>query len=184
MAFELSATSWTLASAVRGRRTIRVKKLMGRDWKAVRKELLEAKKRFELAEDAEVVTCYEAGRDGFYIDRWLRAEGIRNLVVDSASIDVKRRRRRTKTDRLDAKKLVQMLMRYESGEEDVWSVVRVPDIEAEDLRRLQREMARLKKESSGHRVRISSLLATHGLGWLEIGEAIRGLEGLKSAAAI
>jgi transposase len=182
VAFELSAKSWTLASAVRGRKTIRVKKVEARDWQAVRKEFKEAKKRLDLPQDAAVVTCYESGRDGFFIHRWLEGEGIRSLVVDSASIDVKRRLRRRKTDRLDAKKLVQMLMRHEGGEDDVWSVVRVPDLEAEDLRRIQREMGRLKKEASGHRTRILSVLATHGLGGMKIGEAVLKLKNLKSAA--
>ena len=71
-------------------------------------------------------SCYEAGRDGFWLHRWLIAQGIDNLVVDSASIEVNRRARRAKTDRLDGDKLLSMLMRYHGGERRVWSVVRDP----------------------------------------------------------
>ena len=77
-------------------------------------------------------SCYEAGRDGFWLHRYLTALGVHNLIVDSASIEVNRRQRRAKSDRLDARKLVSMLLRYHVGETKVWSVVRVPDGAAED----------------------------------------------------
>ena len=85
-----------------------------------------AKKRFGLNEDVKVVSCYEAGRDGFWLHRYLLSQGIANLVVDSSSIEVNRRKRRAKTDRIDAGKLLGMFMRYHGGEKKVWSVVRVP----------------------------------------------------------
>ena len=75
-----------------------------------------------------VVSCYEAGRDGFWIHRALTALGVANRVVDSASIEVNRRARRAKTDRLDALKLVRMLVRVCCGERRVWSEVRVPTV--------------------------------------------------------
>ena len=71
-------------------------------------------------------SCYEAGRDGFWLHRWLIEHGIDNIVVDSASIEVNRRARRVKTDRLDGDKLLAMLLRYAGGERRVWWVVRVP----------------------------------------------------------
>ncbi len=77
------------------------------------------------------VSCYEAGRDGFWWHRYLTAQGMENLAVDSASIDVSRRRQRAKTDRLDVMKLHEMLIRHVGGER-VGSVVLVPDVEAED----------------------------------------------------
>ena len=86
-------------------------------------------------------SCYEAGPDGFWLHRWLLAQGIANLVVDSSSIEVNRRARRAKTDRLDAGKLLQLLLRWAGGERAVWSVVHVPTPEAEAERQLTREIA-------------------------------------------
>jgi transposase len=88
--------------------------------------------------------------------------GIENIVVDAASMDVKRRKR-AKTDRIDAEGLVRQLIRYWRGERDVWSVVRVPSEEAEDDRQMHREMEVLKRERGQHRVRIQSLLFTEGM---------------------
>ena len=110
-----------------------------------------------------MVSCYEAGRDGFWLDRWLKREGIENLVVDSSSLEVKRRARRVKTDRIDAGKLLSMLLRYEGGERGVWSVVRVPSEEQEDARHLHRELRTLKKERTRLINRIKGLLATQGV---------------------
>jgi len=93
----------------------------------------------------EIYSCYEAGRDGFWLHRYLVSCGIKNVVVDSASIEVNRRYRRAKTDRIDAGKLLQMLIRDISGERKVWSVVRVPSIEQEDARRTNRERDRMLK---------------------------------------
>ena len=87
-------------------------------------QIARAKRRFGLSEDVKVVRCYEAGREGFWLHRYLLSYGIENLVVDSSSIEVNRRKRRTKTDRIDAGKLLGMLMRYHSEERKLWSVVR------------------------------------------------------------
>ncbi len=176
VAFELSSTSWILASGTRAARSVRQRQLKACDLAGLRSEIAAAKRRFKLPHDAKVVSCYEAGRDGFWLHRWLVQQGVENLVVDAASIDVKRRARRAKTDRLDAKKVLDMLRRYTRGEQDVWSVVRVPGLEAEDLRRLQREVERIKLERSAHSVRIRSILATHGLGKLTAEEAVEELE--------
>lgn len=70
--------------------------------------------------------CYEAGRDGWWLHRWLVGQGIDNIVVDSASIEVNRRARRAKSDRLDGDKLLEMLLRWHHGERRVWSVLREP----------------------------------------------------------
>jgi len=85
------------------------------------------------------------------------------LVVDSSSIEVNRRKRRAKTDRIDARKLLGMLMRYHGGERKVWSVVRVPSPEQEDGRNLGRELEKLKKERTMHSNRIKGLLIQHGI---------------------
>lgn len=113
--------------------------------------------------NGEVNSCHEAGRDGFSVHRALEQLGLCNLVVDSSSIEVNRRKRRAKTDRLDAKKLVRQLMRYLSGDTDSLQVVRVPSVEQEDERRPNRERERLQKEIYGHTNRITSLLATQGI---------------------
>ena len=109
------------------------------------------------------MSCYEAGRDGFWLDRFLHAHGIDNRIVDSASIEVRRRARRVKTDRLDAQKLLTMLHREALGEKDVWSVVHVPSVADEDARSLQREYRTLVKERSRSSNRIKGLLASQGL---------------------
>ena len=98
------------------------------DLPRLQQEIVKAKKRFGLAADAQVLSCYEAGRDGFWLHRYLKAAGLENIVVDSASIEVNRRQRRAKSDLLDAGKLVNMLLRYHGGENKVWSVLRVPDV--------------------------------------------------------
>jgi transposase len=113
--------------------------------------------------EVRILSCYEAGRDGFWLHRYLLSCGIENVVVDSSSIEVNRRKRRMKTDRVDARKLLQMLMRYHGGERKLWSVVRVPSVEAEDGRQLNRELEALNKERTMHRGRIRGLLIQQGL---------------------
>jgi len=127
------------------------------------REIQRAKERFGLAADSRVLSCYEAGRDGFWLHRCLVASGIENVVVDAASIEINRRAKRTKTDRLDAGKLVRMLVRYASGEQKVWSVVHVPSLEAEDQRQIHREIATLKVDHTRHINRIHGLLAGQGI---------------------
>lgn len=122
-----------------------------------------ARERFGLGKDVVMVSCYEAGRDGFWLHRFLEANGVRNHVVDAASIEVNRRQRRAKTDRLDGRKLLSMLIRYESGEKKLWAVLRVPNQAQEDERRPHRERERLMKERKAHIARIKSLLVLHNL---------------------
>jgi transposase len=118
--------------------------------------------RCQLAASAPVHSCYEAGRDGWWLHRWLREQGIDNIVVDSASIEVNRRARRTKTDRLDGDKLLAMLLRHHAGER-VWSVLHEPTAADEDARRAHRELERLLRERIAHTNRIGSLLVLHNL---------------------
>jgi transposase len=130
---------------------------------ALDREIRQAKKRLGLPETARVMSCYEAGREGFWLHRYLLASGIENLVVDSASIEVPRRAKRVKTDRLEVGKLATMLVRYDSGEKKVWSVVQVPSVEAEDKRHLHRELTTLKVDRTRHSNRIKGLLAGQGV---------------------
>ena len=112
---------------------------------------------------ARVLSCYEAGRDGFWLHRHLISIGIENEVIDAASIEVSRRLRHVKTDRLDGERLLAKLIRHHTGEPGGWSVVRVPSVEEEDARRLHRELERLKREGLAHRTRVQSLLVTQGI---------------------
>ncbi len=161
IALELSNTKWKIAFGNGFK--IRLKSITARDMEQFGQELQLSKKHFAMTDDLPVYCCYEAGRDGFWIHRYLLTLGIRNLVVDSSSIEVNRRARRAKTDRLDAGKLLTMLIRYINGETKLWSVVRVPEKDDEDARRLHREIERLKKERTAHTNRIKSLLALHGV---------------------
>jgi transposase len=161
MAMELSAKEWKLAFA-KGFENPRIRTVNAGDFEGLRGEVRRALERYGLDLETPVVTCYEAGRDGFWIHRELERRRWRNVVVDPASIEVTRHRRKRKTDRLDAIGLVKRLVRYARGERDVWRTVRVPDVEDEDRRRLHREQDRLTKEQTSHLARIRSLLATQG----------------------
>ena len=117
----------------------------------------------ETRKRVEIVSCYEAGYDGFWLHRLLEARGVRNYVIDPASLQVDRRARRAKTDRVDVERLLRSLMAYLRGEPKVWSVVRVPSVAEEDGRRLHRERGRLINERIQHVNRIKGLLAIHGV---------------------
>ncbi len=117
LAFELANTKWKLAFSD-GERVGYVS-VVARGLRQLREEVEKAKKRFRLAEGVRVGSCYEAGRDGFWLHRYLVSEGVENRVVDSSGIEVNRRKRRAKTDRMDVGKLVEMLRRYEGGEKRV-----------------------------------------------------------------
>ena len=111
-----------------------------------------------------VVSCYEAGYDGFWLHRLLTAAGITNYVFDPGSIPVEQRARRSKTDRIDGEGLLRTLMAFVRGEPRVVRIVRVPTIEQEDARRANRERDRLIKEQTAHTNRIKALLRLHGIG--------------------
>jgi len=161
MALELSNKKWKLgfSNGAKNRQTT----IAAGDWIDLHKQMDLAKQKLRLPEDCRIVSCYEAGRDGFWIHRGLEEEGIDNHVVDSSSIEVNRRKRRAKTDKVDVKALLRLLQRYWHGDREAMSVVRVPTVEEEDQRRLHRERTRLIKERGGHSARIKSLLVAHGI---------------------
>ena len=163
LAFELSWGLWKLAFTIGHGQPARFRTIAARDLAGLVQEIRKAKRRFGLADDAAVVSCYEAGRDGFWLHRWLTRQGIANVIVDSASIEVNRRKRRAKSDHLDAAKLVSMLLRYHGGETKLWSVVRVPEAADEDRRQLHRELIAVQDERTEHVNRIKGLLAGQGL---------------------
>jgi len=163
LALELGWEGWKLAFATGPGPAPRRREVLARDVPGLMQEIAEAKRRLRLPTDCPVVSCYEAGRDGFWLHRCLLAQGVQNLVVDSSSIEVNRRHRRAKSDRLDVEKLLSMLLRYVGGETKLWSVVQVPTPEEEDARQLHRELLTLQRQATEQTNRIKGLLATCGL---------------------
>jgi transposase len=179
MSLELGASEWKMAFSPGLGQAPRHRTVGAGDLEAVVKEIAAAKARFKLPADVQVVSCYEAGRDGFWIHRALELLGVENHVVDSAAIEVSRQSRRAKTDRLDAAKLVNQLLRYLSGERRALKVVRVPTEEEEDRRHLHRELKTAKGARTAVTNRIKGLLATVGVRLAEITELPRLLEQLR-----
>jgi len=163
LSLELGARTWKLAFTIGRGQKPRLRTIAAQSTEGLWAEIKAAKTRFRLPEDAPVVSCYEAGRDGFWIARFLEAHGVQNIVVDSSSIEVNRRQRRAKSDRLDAEKLVTMLIRWHNGERKVWAVVRVPSADDEDRRQWHRELIELKGERTAHVNAIQGMLAGLGL---------------------
>lgn len=163
VALELSSKEWwlTLSTGPAAKRE-RVRVAPG-DRAAIERALQRATVRAGLAADRPVRSCYEAGRDGFWPHRLLTALGVTNLVVDSSSIEVPRRARRAKTDRLDGEKLLRLLLRHWGGEREMWHVVHVPTREVEDARHASRGLTTLQAERTRYRNRLHSLLALHGV---------------------
>jgi transposase len=162
VAFELGMKEWKLALTSGLGVEPWVRTVASGDLRAVTRVLTQARARWGVPVNAPVLSCYEAGRDGFWIHRALTELGVTNRVVDSASIEVNRRARRTKTDRLDALKLVRMLVRVCSGERGVWHEVRVPPAAAEAARQVSRERTTLVQEQTRLTNQITSGLATAG----------------------
>jgi transposase len=160
MAMELSQKKWCLAfgDGLKKRQVV----INANDLGALNEAILKAKEKFKLPKETKVISCYEAGRDGFWIHRYLVRQGINNHIVDSSSIKVDRRARRAKTDRLDGEKLLKQLILHVRGDEKL-QVVRVPDEAHEDERRRHRERERLTKEKTGHTCRIKALLNLYGI---------------------
>jgi transposase len=179
LSFELSDVNWKLGFTTGTGRRPRQRNIKARDLDALEEEVRRAKKRFDLPETTQVVSCYEAGRDGFWLHRYLVEQGIENLVVDSSSIQVNRRARQAKTDGMDVEKLVSQLIRYRSGERDVWSVLHVPSVEEEDNRQLHRELKTLKKDQTRHINRIKSYLVGQGIRMKIKKEFLKEIEGVR-----
>jgi len=140
-AIELSKQSWVVGFITPLTTKISRRTVGGGDWKGLLSLIDEVRARVgrETGRPVEVLSCYEAGYDGFWLHRQLIAHGICNYVIDPASLQIDRRARRVKTDRIDAERLLYSLMAYLRGEPKVWSVVRVPSVAEEDARRLHRE---------------------------------------------
>jgi len=160
MSLELGDKRWKLSIGDARHGTSRYDVAAG-DTAAVAKCVAKTRERLQTP-NAVVHSCYEAGRDGWWLHRWLTQFGVDNIIVDASSIEVNRRARRAKTDRLDADKLRTMLVRHHSGER-VWSVLREPTEQEEDARRVHRELQRLAHERTSHINRIRALLVLHNV---------------------
>ena len=163
MAMELGRREWKLGFATGVGQSTRRRTLRADSWRQVADEIAATKARFGLSTDTAVVSCYEAGLDGFWVHRYLGSLGVSNLVVDSSSIEVNRRARRAKTDRLDVERLLALLLRYVGGEQSALRVVRVPGEADEHGRQLHRELLALKRDRTRVTNRITGLLATQGV---------------------
>jgi transposase len=165
VAIELSQKSWLVTMHSPDKDRMSRHKLTGGDHAGVLAliERVRARAADRLGAVPAVVSCYEAGYDGFWLHRLLMAAGITNHVLDPASIAVEQRARRTKTDRIDGEQLLRTLMAYCRGEPRVVRIVRVPSLEQEDARRATRERDRLIKERTAHTNRIKGLLRLLGM---------------------
>jgi transposase len=162
VAFELGKSSWKMAMTTGFAVPPWVRTVEAGDLPAIDAVLQRARERWGLAATVRVSSCYEAGRDGFWIHRALVSRGVDNRVVDSSSIEVNRRTRRAKSDRLDAVKLVRLLARVCAGDRGAWSEVRVPSAAAEAARHRSRERTTLTAEQTALQNQIGSWLATAG----------------------
>ena len=161
MALELSNKQWKVL--IGDGHHHRHKTVVAGDIAGLLEQIALIRAKWCVPSEAPVFSCYEAGRDGFWLHRCLLSHGVKNVVVDSSSIKVDQRARRMKTDHLDVKSLHGQLIRYVKGDDDVWRVVHVPSVEDEDRRRLYRERERLINEQGQHTNRIKSLLVLHGI---------------------
>jgi transposase len=162
VAFELGKKEWKLAMTSGLGVEPWLRTVASGNLTAVERAVSEGRRRLGLPAGAPVESCYEAGREGFWIHRAVTARGIRNRVVDSASIEVNRRARRAKTDRLDALKLVRMLVRVCHGERRVWREVRVPTVAQEAARQVSRERTALRHDRTRLVNQLRGWLATWG----------------------
>ena len=163
LVFELSKASWRLGVVLPGSQKMSSYTIAGGDLQALALRLADIRaKAGRGGQPVRVVSCYEAGLDGHWLHRWLTAQGVVSYEVDPASVEVDRRARRAKTDRIDLEKLMRTLLAFLRGELRVCSMVRVPSVEEEDHKRRTRERDRLLVERTAHTNRIKGLL--HGQG--------------------
>lgn len=183
LAFELSKARWKLGLILPGSEKMSRYMIAGGDVTELRRLLARARSKAERGGKAvRIVSCYEAGYDGHWLHRWLTGEGVINHEIDPSSIEVNRRARRAKTDRIDLDRLMRAFLAHLRGEPRACSVVRVPSVEDEDRKRRNRERQRLGKERTAHTNRIKGLL--HGQGIRDAMPLkpgfIAGLKGLRT----
>jgi len=171
LVFELSKKTWQLGLLRPGSDKLSRYSIAGGDLTALASRL--ARYRAEAAQGGQpvrILSCYEAGLDGHWLHRWLTGQGVISHEIDPSSIEVNRRARRAKTDRIDLEKLMRTFLAYLRGEPRVCSMVHVPTVEDEDRKRRTRERERLLKERTSHGNRIKGLL---------LGQGVRDVQPLK-----
>ena len=164
-AMELSSTKWLVAVQAPDREKVSRHEVPAGD-SAKLVELLEgARIRVQNDTDTpvEIMSCYEAGRDGFWLHRVLQASGIHNHVMDPTSLPTDQKKKSAKTDKIDVRKILRALKLWHAGDPEACRMVQVPTPDQEDARRPGREAQRIKKEQTGHINRIKSLTALHGI---------------------
>ena len=165
VALELSKSAWLLAAQGSPSGKASSHRLEGGDIAGLLALLrrLQAREQQACGRPVQIILGYEAGYDGFWLQRRLAAEGLTCCVMDPGSLQVDRRARRAKTDRLDAAMLLRALMAWWRGDRAACHIVQVPSVEREDARRTHRERQRLISERVQHVNRIKGLLATQGI---------------------
>ena len=166
VAFELSKSKWQVGVQLAGSPKLSRYIIKGGDLPELSKLLALARRKAERSSGGKpvrVLSCYEAGYDGHWLHRWLTDQGVVNHVIDPSSIEVSRRARNAKTDRIDLDKLMRTFLAYLRGEPRACSVVHVPSVDDEDRKRRNRERGRLKKERTAHTNRIKGLLHAQGI---------------------
>ena len=165
VAFELAKKRWKLGIVLPDRQRLSRYEVAGGDaegaWQLIGKARTKAQQQVGGA--VRIVSCYEAGYDGFWLHRWLEERGVESRVLDPASLPVNRRQRRAKTDRLDLEQLIVAVMRHDGGDRLACKAVHAPSVAQEDERRLWRERDRLVKERTAHTNRIKGLLQCQGV---------------------
>jgi transposase len=163
MAFELSEKTWQLGCTPGPGQKPRARTVAARHQAGLLQDIAQAQSRCDLPETAPVVRCDEAGREGFWLQRFLQAHGSTNAVVDASAIAVNRRQRRAKSAGLDGRQLLRMLRRYADGERQVWRVVPVPAVAAEEQRHRPRDLETLTQARARTTPRIQGLLSSPGI---------------------
>ena len=164
LVFELSKAKWKLGVMLPGSQKMSRFTITGGDLTALASRLATIRAKAEQAgKPVRILSCYEAGLDGHWLHRWLTAQGVISHVVDPSSIEVNRRCRRAKTDRIDLEKLMRVFLAFVRSEPRVCSMLRVPSVEDEDRKRRTRERERLLKERTAHSNRIKALLFGQGI---------------------
>jgi transposase len=164
-ALELSKNSWLLALQFPDRPQPSLYAIEGGNTEKLMAKLTSARDPWAKASGAVpmITVCYEVGYDAFWLARFLKECGVECLVIDPGSLQVNRRGRPVKTDRVDVKVLLRTLIAWCRGERHVWSFVRILSIEEEELRRSHRERSQLVRERTAHINRIKGLLVAQGI---------------------
>jgi transposase len=183
VAFALREKTWKLGCTTGHGQKPRARTVTARQQERVLDDIAQAKRRVGLPATAPVGSGDAAGRAGCWLHRFVQGHGITNHVVDASAIAVNRRRRRAKSDGLDVRQLLRMLLRYEQGARHVWQVVKVPAVAAEAHRHLHRALATRKQARASTTTRSQGVLRSQGRRvpslpkWPEPLEAVRLGEG-------